>query len=84
MGERFVIKVPACFRDNPKLGDGNFIIVIAEKLESQHFRDNPKLGDGNRQYAIRQHPGTYHFRDNPKLGDGNLKRPICSQYKPTF
>ena len=35
------------FRDNPKLGDGNFNEgqLIPYFVD---FRDNPKLGDGNR------------------------------------
>ena len=36
------------FRDNPKLGDGNFIrkYNLCSSV-AMDFRDNPKLGDGN-------------------------------------
>ena len=35
------------FRDNPKLGDGNFYIIFCFTFHAVNFRDNPKLGDGN-------------------------------------
>ena len=35
------------FRDNPKLGDGNFVARILISFLFTNFRDNPNLGDGN-------------------------------------
>ena len=35
------------FRDNPKLGDGNYLIWLLLRFLVPDFRDNPKLGDGN-------------------------------------
>ena len=35
------------FRDNPKLGDGNKLIMLVIVKLALNFRDNPKLGDGN-------------------------------------
>ena len=37
------------FRDNPKLGDGNPLIIEETPPATAHFRDNPKLGDGNKK-----------------------------------
>ena len=42
------------FRDNPKLGDGNYIVGHNIINYDIHFRDNPKLGDGNKSLSMFQ------------------------------
>ena len=62
------------FRDNPKLGDGNYNMEIKYKAEDLYLRDNPKLGDGKDSIYFSNTKITSDFRDNPKLGDGKPKQ----------
>ena len=65
------------FRDNPKLGDGNYLPYHLYRIR-HYFRDNPKLGDGN-EIALQLH-SLLNFRDNPKLGDGNSMGCLYSEF----
>ena len=66
------------FRDNPKLGDGNFFFIHDYLPPFSNFRDNPKLGDGKFDMGFMFNNCSSHFRDNPKLGDGKSVSTFCS------